>query len=261
MSLMNLIHLIGSSSLPPNQSSSHNKKFWLLKSEPDEYSIDDLASQPDKIGFWDGIRNFQARNFILRMSAGEQIFFYHSSCKTPAIVGIASVASPARPDPTALDPAHKYFDAGSDAKKPRWFGVDIKFEKKLENSITLELLKTFRDSELSDLLLLRNPRLSVQEVSKRDWDFILSLQCQQPCADALSPMKGATACTSTSKKRIRQPEASSSVGLSDAAKEGDPPTLASKNLGSAIRESSERSESASRQRMSKRTANNKRAAR
>mmetsp|Transcript_80179 Transcript_80179/g.214752 ORF Transcript_80179/g.214752 Transcript_80179/m.214752 type:complete len:83 (+) Transcript_80179:301-549(+) len=77
MSLMNLIHLIGSSSLPPNQSSSHNKKFWLLKSEPDEYSIDDLASQPDKIGFWDGIRNFQARNFILRMSAGEQIFFYH----------------------------------------------------------------------------------------------------------------------------------------------------------------------------------------
>jgi len=125
-----------SASLPP--------KFWLLKSEPEEYSVDDLAQSNDSTGFWDGVRNFQARNNLKRMVPGEKILFYHSSCKVPAIVGIASVVSDAVPDSSALNPGHKYFDPKSDPENPKWFGLEIKFDRKLKRPITLQELKTYR---------------------------------------------------------------------------------------------------------------------
>ncbi|HNP35315.1 MAG TPA: EVE domain-containing protein [Woeseiaceae bacterium] len=148
--------------------------YWLIKSEPDAYSIDDLRR--DKREKWDGIRNYQARNTMRDdMRVGDKIFFYHSNCKEPGIVGIAKVASQPYPDPTQFDPDSKYYDPKSDPADPRWILVDVAFVKKLQRSISLAEIK--EHPELGDMILARKGnRLSVMPVEKRHWDIILSLK-------------------------------------------------------------------------------------
>ena len=148
--------------------------YWLMKSEPEEFSIDDLARK--KTEPWSGVRNYQARNYMRDgMRAGDGVFFYHSSCAEPGIVGIASVATSAYPDPTQFDPRSDYFDAKSSRAAPRWLLIDVKFKRKLKRTITLAELKA--QPELRELALVRpGSRLSVQPVSKAHRDFILSLE-------------------------------------------------------------------------------------
>ncbi len=150
-------------------------RYWLMKSEPNAYSIDDLAAQPKQTDHWDGVRNYQARNMMRdEMKKGDLVFFYHSNCKPPGIVGIAEVAKESYPDFTAFDPDSKYFDPKSNPDKPRWFMVDVKFKKKFKELISLEQLKTI--PQLSSMLLLRKGnRLSITPVSKQEWETILRL--------------------------------------------------------------------------------------
>ena len=149
-------------------------KYWLMKSEPDAYSIDDL--QRDGRDMWDGIRNYQARNMMRDdMKVGDKIFFYHSNCKEPGIVGIARVASEPYPDPTQFDKKSKYFDAKSKKEDPRWILVDVEFVRKLERNITLAEIKEQRS--LDDMILTRKGnRLSIMPVSGKHWNKILSLE-------------------------------------------------------------------------------------
>ena len=148
--------------------------YWLMKSEPDAYSIDDL--ERDGREKWDGIRNYQARNMMRDdMKIGEEIFFYHSNCKEPGIVGVARVASAPYPDPTQFDKKSKYHDAKSSADNPRWCLVDVEFVRKLTRNITLTELKA--QKTLADMILTRKGnRLSIMPVAKRHWNKILSLE-------------------------------------------------------------------------------------
>jgi predicted RNA-binding protein with PUA-like domain len=149
-------------------------KYWLMKSEPDAFSIDDLK----RVGVepWNGVRNYQARNFMRDgMKVGDKIFFYHSNCAVPGIVGLASVATNAYPDETQFDPKSPYFDPKSTREEPRWMLVDVKFVRKLKRTITLEELKG--QDDLTEMpLVRRGNRLSVMPVGKADWDFILTLE-------------------------------------------------------------------------------------
>jgi len=151
--------------------------YWLFKSEPGEFSIDDLASRPRKTEHWDGVRNYQARNFMRdKMRKNDLGFFYHSSCAEPAIVGIVRVTKEAYPDHTAFDPGDKHFDDKSDPTSPRWFMVDVQLVQKLDVPITLQTLKSFNNRALRDFALLkRGNRLSIMPVTKSQWDFILGL--------------------------------------------------------------------------------------
>ncbi|MGB3462745.1 EVE domain-containing protein [Rhodanobacter lindaniclasticus] len=147
---------------------------WLMKSEPDAFSIDDLRRK--KREAWDGVRNYQARNFMRDgMRPGDQVFFYHSNCAVPGIVGIAEVATDAYPDPSQFDPKSKYFDPGSSRDNPRWMLVDVKFVKKLKRTISLDELKS--DPALDGMALLRKGnRLSVMPVEAAHWRHILTLE-------------------------------------------------------------------------------------
>jgi len=148
-------------------------RYWLMKTEPDEFSIDDLSKK--KVEPWTGVRNYQARNFMREMKAGDGVLFYHSSCEVPGVAGIAEVAATAYPDPTQFDKKSDYYDAASKREEPRWSLVDVKFKRKLKRTITLTELKD--RSELKDFALVqRGNRLSVLPVTKVQWDFILSLE-------------------------------------------------------------------------------------
>jgi predicted RNA-binding protein with PUA-like domain len=149
---------------------------WLMKSEPDVFGIDDLASAPGKTDHWDGVRNYQARNMMRdEMKKGDQVFFYHSNCKEPGIVGIMKIAREGYPDFTAFDPEEKYYDPKSDADNPRWYMVDVRFVRKLKRIITLRELK--QHEQLKDLALVRRGnRLSIMPVSDAQWEFILQLE-------------------------------------------------------------------------------------
>ena len=148
--------------------------FWLIKSEPGDYSIDDL--ERDGREMWDGIRNYQARNFMRdEMKNGDEVFFYHSNCKEPGIVGIARVAGAPYPDPTQFDKKSKYFDPKSDKSNPRWCLVDMEFVRKTKRNVTLSEIKTHKS--LDDMILTRKGnRLSIMPVSKKHWNKILSLE-------------------------------------------------------------------------------------
>lgn len=150
--------------------------YWLMKSEPDAFSIDDLAGRPGQTEHWDGVRNYQARNMMRdAMKIGDPVFFYHSNCDLPGIVGIAEVAKESYPDFTAFDPDDKHFDPKSNSDKPTWFMVDVKFVRKLKRTISLQELK--QQQELADLALVRRGnRLSIMPVTQRQWDFILGLE-------------------------------------------------------------------------------------
>ncbi|MDJ0906832.1 MAG: EVE domain-containing protein [Woeseiaceae bacterium] len=148
--------------------------YWLMKSEPDAYSIDDL--ERDGREPWDGIRNYQARNMMRDdMRIGDEVLFYHSSCKIPAVVGIARVASEPYPDPTQFDPDEKYYDAKSDPDDPRWILVDVEFVRKLDRPVTLTEIK--EHPGLDDMILTRRGnRLSIMPVEKAHRDIILGLE-------------------------------------------------------------------------------------
>jgi predicted RNA-binding protein with PUA-like domain len=151
---------------------------WLLKSEPAAFSIDDLAARPKRTAAWDGVRNYQARNMLRdSIKKGDTAFFYHSSCAVPGIAGIVSIVKGGYPDATAFDAKHANYDAESSPTEPRWYVVDVKLERKFSSLITLDELRKHAGSELADLLVLkRGNRLSVTPVTKKNWDFILSLE-------------------------------------------------------------------------------------
>lgn len=148
---------------------------WLLKTEPDTFSIDDLASRSQQTEPWDGVRNYQARNFIRDgMQLGDEVLIYHSSCAVPAVVGLARVASAARPDPSQFDPESPYCDAGSDPANPRWVLVDIRYQRHLPRPVPLAELKQHTEA-LGDFALLKRSRLSVMPVSTAQRDLVLAL--------------------------------------------------------------------------------------
>jgi predicted RNA-binding protein with PUA-like domain len=151
---------------------------WLLKTEPGTFGIDQLAALPQRTSPWDGVRNYQARNFLRdQVQRGEQAFIYHSSCALPGIVGIVSVARAAYPDATAFDRRHKHFDAGSDPAAPRWFVIDVQLQRRLKRVITLDELRMHASDRLRGMRLLqRGNRLSVMPVDDAHWEFILSLE-------------------------------------------------------------------------------------
>lgn len=150
-------------------------QYWLMKSEPETFSIDDLKNAPYKTTSWEGVRNYQARNFMRdNMRKGDLVFFYHSNCKIPGIVGIAEIIKESYPDYTALNPESDYYDPKATTENPRWFMVDIKFKEKFKSIISLETLRAI--PELKDLALVRQGnRLSVMPVSKKEWETILQL--------------------------------------------------------------------------------------
>ncbi|MEO6688341.1 MAG: EVE domain-containing protein [Dokdonella sp.] len=147
---------------------------WLMKSEPDAFSIDDLARV--KTEPWTGVRNYQARNFMRDgMSVGDGVLFYHSSCPEPGIVGVAEVVTTAYPDPTQFQRKSPYFDANSSPENPRWMLVDVTFKRKFTRTVTLEEMKI--QPRLDEFVLLRRGnRLSILPVTKSQWEFILALE-------------------------------------------------------------------------------------
>ncbi|HNO86889.1 MAG TPA: EVE domain-containing protein [Rhodocyclaceae bacterium] len=147
-------------------------RFWLMKSEPDDVSIDDLAARPDQIVPWYGVRNYQARNFMRdAMTVGDGVLFYHSGCAEPGIAGIARVASTAYPDATQFDPASRYFDPKATPEQPRWVHVDVAFVRKTR-LLGLSELRTH--PELATLrVLARGNRLSITPVEPAEWRFIV----------------------------------------------------------------------------------------
>lgn len=150
--------------------------YWLMKSEPDVFGIDDLKKAPKKTDCWDGVRNYQARNMMRdEMKKGDLVFFYHSNCELPGIVGIMKVVREGYPDDTAFDPKEKYYDPKSDPDKPRWYRVDVQYKRKLKRTIALSELKQY--PELQDCPLVRKGnRLSIMPITPEQWEFILSLE-------------------------------------------------------------------------------------
>ncbi len=155
---------------------SPRKRYWMMKSEPDAFSIDDLqraGTEP-----WNGVRNYQARNFMRDgMRPGDGVMLYHSNCKVPGIAGLASVASAAYPDATQFDASSHYFDPKATRETPRWFLVDVQFERKLKRLIPLTEIRTLTE-ELGDgfALTARGSRLSVFPVTFAQWKLLLSLE-------------------------------------------------------------------------------------
>jgi predicted RNA-binding protein with PUA-like domain len=151
--------------------------YWLLKTEPDAFSIDDL----ERLGVapWDGVRAYMARNNLQAMKVGERAFFYHSSCDPPGVVGICEVVREAYPDHTAFDPASRYYDARSNPDKPRWFMPDVRFVTKFPRMVKLEEIR--RTPGLENMTLVqRGMRLSVQPVRDEEWRIICGLAGREP---------------------------------------------------------------------------------
>jgi len=155
--------------------------YWLLKSEPVAFGLVDLTAAPNQTTTWEGVRNYQARNFLRDgLQLGDQAFFYHSSTIRPAIVGIVEVVRAGYPDETAFDPISPYYDAASTPDQPRWYRVDIRLQRSLRRAITLAELKQQRDALGDFALLRRGNRLSVLPVTAAQWAFILSLEPTAP---------------------------------------------------------------------------------
>ena len=150
------------------------RRCWLVKSEPETFSWDDLLASPNGTTHWDGVRNFAARNFLRDgMRVGDQVFFYHSSSEPAAIVGVCDVAHAPYPDPTAFDPAHPGFDEASSLAAPTWFVVDIRAVESLKRPVTLAMIK--KEKTLAQMALLRIGRLSVTPVTAAEWKTIIGM--------------------------------------------------------------------------------------
>lgn len=148
--------------------------YWLMKSEPDVFGLDDLKRRPGKTEHWDGVRNYQARNYLRAMRRGDLAFFYHSNCAEPGVVGIVEIVRAAYPDFTAWDPKSEYYDPKSTPDRPRWYMVDVRFGRRLPRPITLVEIKAH--PALADMpLVQRGSRLSVMPVTTRQWNAILKL--------------------------------------------------------------------------------------
>jgi predicted RNA-binding protein with PUA-like domain len=149
--------------------------YWLLKSEPETFGIDDLYRRPKRTEHWDGVRNYQARNYLRDgMRKGDRAFFYHSNCETPGIVGIVEVVREAYPDHTAFDPDDPHYDPKSDPDDPRWLMVDVKYVRKLRRTVSLAELK--ENPALAGMPLVRKGnRLSVMPVTDAEWTAILDM--------------------------------------------------------------------------------------
>jgi predicted RNA-binding protein with PUA-like domain len=151
---------------------SRARRYWLVKSEPDTFSFDDLLARKDGTTHWDGVRNFQARNFMRdEMKRGDLVLFYHSSADPTAIVGIAEVVKDGYPDPTALDPKDSHYDPKSKKDDPTWFMVDLKARERFPKPLTLAELREVKGLEKM-VLLQKGSRLSVQPVTEREWEII-----------------------------------------------------------------------------------------
>jgi len=149
-------------------------RYWLMKSEPDDVSIDDLAEMPDQTVPWFGVRGYQARNFMRdQMKVGDRVFFYHSSCAEPGIAGIAEVVKAAYPDETQFDRKSKYYDEKATRDKPRWFNVEVKFIKKTR-LVGLPELRS-RPELVNMRVLQRANRLSITPVDPQEWQFITTV--------------------------------------------------------------------------------------
>jgi predicted RNA-binding protein with PUA-like domain len=149
-------------------------QYWLFKSEPTSFSIQDLAQSPDQTTCWEGVRNYQARNFLKSMKVGDRGFFYHSNADPPAIVGTVEIVKAAYPDPYAFDRKSRYFDLKSTPDAPRWFLVDIKLTKLFPKPLPLDHLRTIKGLENMELLR-KGSRLSVQPVRSKEWKGVCSL--------------------------------------------------------------------------------------
>ena len=154
-------------------------KYWLMKSEPETFSLQDLQNCPNSTDHWDGIRNYQARNFMRdEMSVGDRVLFYHSNAKPPGVVGTAKIVSGAYPDHTAWEPESKYFDPRSTPEKPVWMMVDVQYESAFPEMLSLDQLRDV--PALKDMLLLKKGmRLSIQPVKPAEFETILKLAGQK----------------------------------------------------------------------------------
>lgn len=149
-------------------------QYWLMKSEPDVFSVQDLARSPRRTTSWEGVRNYQARNFMRAMRRGDGVLFYHSNAEPPAIVGVAKVVRTAYPDPTAFEKRSRYYDPGSRPSRPRWDMVDIQLVRRFRRPLALDRLR--REPALAGMeLLRRGSRLSVQPVRPAEWARVMAL--------------------------------------------------------------------------------------
>jgi predicted RNA-binding protein with PUA-like domain len=153
-------------------------RYWLMKTEPTTFGIEDLERAKRQTTGWDGVRNYQARNMLRdEMEKGDQVFLYYSSTDVPGIVALMKVVKEGYPDPTAFDRKHHHHDPDSDPEKPRWFMVDVQLERRLARVIALEELRKHATKELKNMILLRKGnRLSITPVEPAEWKFILSLE-------------------------------------------------------------------------------------
>jgi predicted RNA-binding protein with PUA-like domain len=155
--------------------------YWLLKSEPQVFGLADLETAPERTTPWEGVRNYQARNFLRdRLRLGDEAFFYHSGTAHPGIVGIVEVVREGYPDATAFDPASPYHDPGSTPDRPRWYRVDVRLVRRLQREVTLAELKRHQDALGDFALLRRGNRLSVLPVTAAQWAFVLRLEGEPP---------------------------------------------------------------------------------
>ncbi len=152
-------------------------KYWLIKSEPSTFGIDDLAAAPRRRTGWDGVRNYQARNMLRdEVCKGDLAFFYHSSCELPGIYGIVKVVKAGYPDPTAFERGHDHYDPDSDPAAPRWYSIDVALDRRLAQPITLATLKA-NERAIGGLIVLRQGnRLSVTPVTAQQWRSVLALE-------------------------------------------------------------------------------------
>jgi predicted RNA-binding protein with PUA-like domain len=152
--------------------------YWLMKTEPGTFGVEDLAAAARQTTSWDGVRNYQARNMLRdEMRRGDKVLMYHSSCPQPGVVAVMSVARTAYPDETAFKRGDPHFDPQSERENPRWYTVDVKLERRLKRVIALEELRAHAAKELKDMWLLRRGnRLSITPLSPQHWRFILSLE-------------------------------------------------------------------------------------
>lgn len=168
-------------------------RYWLMKSEPDVFGIDDLERAPGRTTGWEGVRNYQARNMLRDdFRVGDRAFFYHSSCEVPGVAGVVQVVRAAYADPTQFDAKSEYHDAKSTRDVPRWFAVDVQLEHRLEPVITLPELREHERGALRDMLILqRGNRLSVTPLSVEEWRCILALRASRGSSRAKPSTAGA----------------------------------------------------------------------